>query len=104
MSDYQSVRTSMILVAVGDRVQAYASVADLPPDLRRRLLESTSGPETVTLLIADRAGREAVLRTIREKTRRAPAGGVARAWLRTWGAILLAGAAGLGVWLLASHR
>jgi hypothetical protein len=68
------------------------------------LLDSTSGPETVTLLIADRAGREAVLRTIREKTGRAPAGGAARAWLRTWGAILLAGAAGLGVWLLATYR
>lgn len=104
MSDYQSVRKSMILIAVDGRVQAYPSVADLPPDLRQRLLESTSGPETVTLLIADRAGREAVLRTIREKTGRAPAGGVAYGWLRTWGAILLAGAAGLGVWLLASHR
>lgn len=104
MNDYQSVRTSMVLVAVGDRVRAYASIKDLPPDLRQRLLQSTSGTETVTLLIADRAGREAVLRTIRERTERAPAGGAARAWLRTWGAILLAGAAGLGVWLLATYR
>lgn len=113
MGDFHSVRTSTILVAVGDRVQAYSSVEDLPPELRKRLLESTSGRETATLLIADRAGREAVLRTLREKARERrqgagrrpqPLGRALAAWVRTWGAILLAGAAGLGVWLLATYR
>jgi hypothetical protein len=111
MDNCHRVRTSTILVGVGGRVEAYSSVEELPPDLRKRLLESTSGTETATLVIADRAGREAVRRALREQGRQR--GAVQRprplpralaAWARTWGAILLAGAAGLAAWLAATWR
>ena len=101
MKSYRTVRTSVILVAVGDRVEAYPSIKDIPPKLREKLIESTSGDDAATILIADRKGREAVQRLLRKETRepRTP-----RAWLPTWGAILLCGAAGLALWLLATWR
>jgi hypothetical protein len=102
MKGYRTVRTSVILVAVDNRIKAYASLEDLPVKLREKLIESTSGDDAATILIADRKGREAVLRSLRKRmpARRWVPGG----WLRTWGAILLSGAAGLAVWLVATWR
>ena len=102
MKGYRTVRTSVILVAVDDRIDAYSSLEDLPAELREKLIESTSGNDAATIVIADRKGRDAVLRSLRNRIlarRRVPGG-----WLRTWGAILLSGAAGLAVWLVATWR
>jgi len=101
MRSYRTVRTSVILVAVGSRVEAYPSLEDVPPELRGKLIKSTSGDDAATILIADRKGREAVLRSLRQTApgRRTPGD-----WLRTWGSILLCGAAGLALWLLATWR
>lgn len=102
MKGYRTVRTSVILVAVDDRIEAYSSIEDLPVELREKLIESTSGNDAATLVIADRKGRDAVLRSLGKRIvarRRVPGG-----WLRTWGAILLSGAAGLAVWLVATWR
>jgi len=103
MEGYRTVRTSVILVAVDSRLEAYSSLEDLPAELREKLVESTSGDDAATILIADRKGRDAILRSLRKRIlvrrRRVPGG-----WLRTWGAILLSGAAGLTVWLVATWR
>ena len=112
MEGYRTVRTSVILVAVDNRIEAYASLEDVPVELRERLIESTSGDDAATILIADHKGRDAVLRSLRQRAlarRRgvpAPASRwqVFGGWLRTWGAILLSGAAGLAVWLIATWR
>ena len=113
MEGYRTVRTSVILVAVDSRLEAYSSLEDLPAELREKLVESTSGDDAATILIADRKGRDAMLRSLRKRVlarrrrgvpvpaspRQVPGG-----WLRTWGAILLSGAAGLTVWLVATWR
>jgi hypothetical protein len=113
MEGYRTVRTSVILVAVDNRIEAYSSLEDLPVELRERLIESTSGDYAATILIADRKGRDAMLRSLRKRLlarrrRGVPASASPRqipgGWLRTWGAILLSGAAGLAVWLVATWR
>lgn len=102
----------MVVIALEDRQEVYASIDAVPPDLRKRLLKSTAGDDAATILIADRAGRDAVLGSLRAKLasqrRRARAEGTwgqaLAAWLRTWGAILVSGAVGLMAWLLATYR
>jgi len=42
----------------------YRSVKDVPPPLRRKLLKSTNGLNSATILIADRRGREEIARAI----------------------------------------
>ena len=113
MEGYRTVRTSVILVAVDSRLEAYSSLEDLPAELREKLVESTSGDDAATILIADRKGRDEMLRSLRKRLlarrrRGVPASVSPRqipgGWLRTWGAILLSGAAGLTVWLVATWR
>ena len=47
------MRTSSVLIAAGATDRVYRSVADVPPELRERLRESTSGEHACTILIAD---------------------------------------------------
>jgi len=112
MEGYRTVRTSIILVATGGRTKVYPSLDDVPAALRDRLVESTTGEDATTLLIADRKGRAAILQSLRRKRRQqqpsappVPAPGRAiPGWLRTWGAIALPGAVGLALWLLATYH
>lgn len=113
MESYRTVRTSVIVIGVGDRVETYASLDDVPPDLRRKVRESTVGNSAATILIADRKGRDALLRSLRQRLQvrrcsrqQALAGPQLQPgdWFRTWGAILLTGFAGLTVWLVATYR
>ncbi len=60
-----TTKCSTILIAVGDQTQVYHSIEDIPGELRERLLASTRGDSAATILIADRGGREEILRTIR---------------------------------------
>src|SRR5438105_8814995 len=60
-----TVKSSTIFISVGGRTQVYRSVEDVPPRLRKRLEQSTNGINSATILIADRRGREEIMRAIR---------------------------------------
>jgi hypothetical protein len=53
-------RTSTVLIATGGVRRSYASVGDIPRNLRNALRESTSGPYSGAIVIADQAGREKI--------------------------------------------
>src|SRR5215472_9822434 len=59
------MKTSTILISAGRTDAVYRSVSEIPQALRRRLLKSTSGMNSETLLIADRRGKEELARAIR---------------------------------------
>jgi hypothetical protein len=60
----ETLKTSAIFVAVGRHTHVYRSVTEVPPSLRRRLEQSTSGANSATILIADRKGKEELVRAI----------------------------------------
>src|SRR6059058_5389993 len=60
-----TVRTSTIFISVGNKTEVYRSVDDVPPRLRKKLEQSTNGINSATILIADRRGREEIVRAIR---------------------------------------
>ena len=114
-----TVKTSTIFIAKGAKTQVYHSVRDVPPHLRKELEDSTNGFNSATILIADRRGREEILRVLngfptRLRSRLAsslmpdppvkvlpPPASVRlfRYARRNWAEILLPGAVGLIVWL-----
>lgn len=119
-----TVKTSTIFIAKGGRTRVFRSVEDVPPKLRRELEESTNSFNSATILIADRRGREEIVRTLNgmpsslrtrlasSLTRQQEAAESAapresarfgvRAitfFRRNWVEILLPGAVGLIVWL-----
>lgn len=57
-------KCSTILIAIGDETRVFRSVDEIPPELREKLLESTRGMNSATILIADRGGREEILRAL----------------------------------------
>ena len=59
------VKTSSVRVAAGDSDRVYASLAELPPELREQLRRAIEGPHSETILIADPVGRERILAAIR---------------------------------------
>jgi len=59
-----TLKSSTIFIAVGKRTRIYRSFTDVPPVLRKRLEQSTSGMNSATILIADRNGREELVRSI----------------------------------------
>src|SRR5579872_2356819 len=60
-----TVKTSTIFISVGEKTKVYRSVNDVPPPLRRKLEQSTNGINSATILIADRRGREEIVKAIR---------------------------------------
>jgi hypothetical protein len=60
------LRTSTILIAAGKSSGVYRSVAEVPEPLKKKLLKSTNGLNSATILIADRRGREELSRAIRK--------------------------------------
>ena len=52
------VKTSAVLIAAEDKRSVYRSVKEVPEALRRRLVESTQGLNSATIVIADHGGRE----------------------------------------------
>lgn len=59
-----TVKTSTIFIAKGGKTRVYHSVNDVPPLLRKQLEDSTNGFNSRTILIADRRGREEILRAL----------------------------------------
>lgn len=59
-----TAKSSTIFIATSDATRVYRSVRDVPVELRRRLQESTSGANSATILIADKRGREELVRAL----------------------------------------
>jgi len=60
-----TLKSSTIFISVGNRTEVYRSVDDVPPPLRKQLEQSTNGIHSATILIADRKGKEEIVRAIR---------------------------------------
>jgi hypothetical protein len=102
-------QTSTVLISAGGADLVYHSVEEIPSGLRTRLLKSTSGGNSGTILIADRRGREEIAKTMGKL----PGGreGSSRAEWLTRGqkcgmaavVVLLALALALGAWVFSRH-
>jgi hypothetical protein len=120
-----TVKTSTIFIGKGSRTHVYRSVSEVPPRLRKQLEESTSSFNSRTILIADRRGREEIVRALHgmpsalrtrlatslaenetassQESTNQPAAWIAFA-RRNWVEVLLPGAVGLIVWLAFHFR
>jgi hypothetical protein len=120
-----TVKTSTIFIAKGGRTQVYRSVEEVPQRLRKELEASTNSFNSATILIADRRGREEILRALNglpsslrsrlasslaprstespQKPPIAPAS-VLRFLRRNWVEIMLPGAVGFIIWLAFNYR
>jgi len=112
-----TLKSSTIFISVGDKTEVYRSVADVPPPLRKKLEQSTNSINSATILIADRKGKEEIVRAIRglpsnlrsristavrDEAPRAelkPSLTWSRLW-QDWAEFLLPAAIGVAVWLL----
>jgi len=111
-----TLKSSTIFISVGNKTEVYRSVADVPPSLRKKLEQSTNGINSATILIADRKGKEEIVRAIRGlpsnlRARIAtsvsdeirPARPAVSRWAllwQDWAEFLLPAAIGVAVWLL----
>lgn len=68
-----TTRSSTIFIASGDATRVYHSLSDVPPALRRKLESSTRGVHSATILIADRRGREELVKALQVGAKRTPA-------------------------------
>lgn len=59
-------QTSTVLISAGAEDHVYRTVDEVPPRLRTRLLKSTNGGNSATILIADRRGRSEIARALRK--------------------------------------
>jgi hypothetical protein len=114
-----TLKSSTIFISVGSKTRVYRSVDDVPPPLRKRLEQSTNGIHSATILIADRRGREEIVRAIRglptglrSRLAQSLTGEVARAkplsqvWelARNCAEVVITAALGLAVWALFSWK
>ena len=59
-----TVKTSTIFISTKGKTRVFHSLGDVPPRLRRKLEESTNGFNSATILIADRRGRDEIVRAL----------------------------------------
>ncbi len=119
MSDGSTIQTSTVYVSVGNKLRVYKSVDEVPPDVRKQLEQSTTGANSISILIADDRGREEIARAIgglptpvqsrlagrlqarkEAKETRLP---LWKSW-KLWVEIALVGGTGLIVWLAFTWR
>jgi hypothetical protein len=114
-----TLKSSTIFISVGSKTEVYRSVEDVPPPLRKQLEQSTNGIHSATILIADRKGKEEIVRAIRGlpsslrsrlssslRDEAKPSQPAFRwpALYQNWLELLLPSAIGLAVWLLFSLK
>ena len=58
-------QTSSVLISTSGTERVYRSVEEVPAALRTRLLKSTNGANSATILIADRRGRKEIAKAMR---------------------------------------
>lgn len=58
-------QSSTVLISAGGTEQVYRSMDEVPDRLRHRLLKSTNSPNAATILIADRRGRQEIVKAMR---------------------------------------
>jgi hypothetical protein len=58
-------QTSTVLISEGDSETIYRSVDEVPSRLRTRLIKSTNGANSATILIADQRGRKEIAKAMR---------------------------------------
>ncbi len=105
-----TARSSTIFIATGEQTRVYHKVEEIPPGLRRKLRETTCGLNSATILIADKRGRQELLRALQEQPQDmprpvpaappAPSKRLDLGSLRTWLELLLPVAIGGSLWLL----
>ena len=71
-------QTSTVLISASGTDQVYRSVDEVPAGLHTRLLKSTNGANSATILIADRRGRKEIAKAMRHMP-----GPVQRRWMHT---------------------
>jgi hypothetical protein len=118
-----TARSSTIFIATGHETRVYRSVEDVPATLRQKLTECTRGINSATILIADKRGREELVRALqgrpsevqcrlvenirsRQPEPAAPTVAKSSRWrsVRTWVELLLPVAVGASLWLfIESH-
>lgn len=59
-----TIRQSTIFISEGTATEVYRSIDEVPAGQRRKLLESTTGINSATIVIADRGGREQIVRAL----------------------------------------
>ena len=59
-----TAKCSTIFIATEDETRVYRSITDIPLELRRRLSSTTRGMNSATILIADKRGREELVRAL----------------------------------------
>ena len=103
-----TLKTTTIFISVGEKTRVYRSVDDVPPKLRRKLTESTNGINSATILIADRNGRDELMKAIQgrpsslrterpDQPEKEKATDIAR---RYWPQVIALSILGLSMWLL----
>jgi hypothetical protein len=65
-------QTSTVMISAGGADRVYRSVEEVPAALRSRLLKSTNGANSATILIADRRGRKEIAKAMRNPASNVP--------------------------------
>jgi hypothetical protein len=117
-----TARTSTIFIATSDDTRVYRSVDDVPQPLRQKLLECTRGLNSATILIADKQGREELVRALQgrpsevqcrlveniraRQPEKQPKPKKTSPWtsVRFWVEMLLPIAAGSSLWVFLQYR
>jgi hypothetical protein len=103
-----TIKTRTIFIATRGKTALYHAFEDVPPGLRKKLVKSTTGANSGTVLIADRRGLQELVRTgLRQQrsSRKAPLPRRARIRLAFdflvshWPEIGLSGALAILLWL-----